>query len=112
KNTKRELEGRDARLRELEESLLRERVARESAEELAKRLEDAATVTAMAAAADAVVNGDEQAADADAGSFSPVKLNGVLDDHLDGTFDPAQKPASIKGAEAPASNGDSSRSLE
>ncbi|QPC72325.1 hypothetical protein HYE68_003077 [Fusarium pseudograminearum] len=43
-NAKRDIDSQTARMRELEEMLQKERVAREEAEELAKRLEESATV--------------------------------------------------------------------
>ena len=91
KNTKKELEGRDARLRELEESLQKERSARESAEELARRLEDAAT------AAPAPVLGEHP--DASHEPPTPVQMNGTatkgvnLEDILDEAFAPPRELA-------------------
>jgi hypothetical protein len=43
-NAKRDIDSQTARMRELEEMLQKERIAREEAEELAKRLEESATV--------------------------------------------------------------------
>lgn len=90
KNTKKELEGRDVRLRELEESLQKERSARETAEELARRLEDASTTPAAGL--------DEQAAGAPE-PLAPIKVNGTakggvdLDDILDEAFAPPRELA-------------------
>lgn len=90
KNTKKELEGRDARLRELEESLQKERTARETAEELARRLEDAAAASVAVA--------DEQT-DVSSEPPLPVKANGTakggvsVDDILDEAFAPPRELA-------------------
>lgn len=89
KNTKKELEGRDARLRELEESLQRERTARETAEELARRLEDAAATLPAEALA-------ELPADTPDNASAPAQMNGSaktsdLDDILDEAFKPPQE---------------------
>lgn len=92
KNTKRELEGRDARLRELEESLQKERTARESAEELARRLEGSAA------------HGEQPSDDSAHDASASVQMNGTvkgvdLDDILDDTFAPPRELAVSEDAE-------------
>lgn len=106
KNTKKELEGRDARLRELEESLQRERTARESAEELARRLEDAAATLPAEALA-------ELPADTPDDASAPAQMNGSaktvdLDDILDEAFKPPRElSASEESNATPSSFGES-----
>lgn len=102
KNTKKELEGRDARLRELEESLQRERTARETAEELARRLEDAAATLPAEALA-------ELPADSPDDASASVEMNGSakpvdLDDILDEAFKPPQERGTSEEPHSPPSS--------
>ncbi|PKS09519.1 hypothetical protein jhhlp_004136 [Lomentospora prolificans] len=101
KNTKRELEGRDAKLRELEESLQKERLARESAEELARRLEEsagAATVVAMSPELD-VVEFSEAVNHTHMNGSAKHSVDKAL---LEEAFEPPQEPAAAGKPDAPA----------
>jgi len=98
KNTRKELESRDAKVRELEEAILQERLARESAEDMARRLEESAVAAAAAATAAAAavskMNG------------SAVLPNGS-DPLLNEAFDPPQEitsPTSPNDMDTPRSD--------
>lgn len=98
KNTKRELEGRDAKLRELEESLQRERLARESAEDLARKLEESAVAATLAAIPSELEGaGSEASSDATILPHMNGSAKGGLDEGLLAeAFDPPQESAALQ----------------
>ncbi|CAI4211166.1 unnamed protein product [Parascedosporium putredinis] len=99
KNTKRELEGRDAKLRELEESLHRERLARESAEDIARKLEESAVAATLAAIPSELEGAGSEASSDDATILPHMNgsAKGGLDEGLLAeAFDPPQESAALQ----------------